>query len=149
INATGPGDTPSRRRIFVCTPKAPAEELPCARRILSSLATRAMRRPVSEKDASIDMLLGFYQSGHALRGFEAGIQYALARILVDPQFIYRFEKQPDGLRAGAVYRISDLELASRLSFFLWSSIPDEELLGLAAKGRLSDAAVLAQQTRRM
>jgi cytochrome c551/c552 len=149
LNPTGPGDTPSRRRIFVCRPAAPAEETPCARRILSSLATRAMRRPVSEKDPSIDMLLGFYQSGHALRGFDAGIQYALARILVDPQFIYRFEKAPDGVRAGTVYRVSDLELASRMSFFLWSSIPDDELLGLAAKGRLSDATVLAQQTRRM
>jgi mono/diheme cytochrome c family protein len=149
LNPTGPGDTPSRRRIFVCAPKAAAEEVACARKILSSLATRAMRRPVSEKDPSVDMLLGFYQSGHALRGFDAGIQYALARILVDPQFIYRFEKVPDGLRAGAVYRVTDLELASRLSFFLWSSMPDEELLGLAAKGRLSDATVLAQQTRRM
>jgi mono/diheme cytochrome c family protein len=149
INATGPGDTPSRRRIFVCTPKAAADEVPCARRILSSLATRAMRHPVSEKDPSVDMLLGFYESGHKLRGFEAGIQYALARILVDPQFIYRFEKEPTGLRAGATYRISDLELASRLSFFLWSSSPDDELLGLAAKGRLSDGTVLAQQTRRM
>jgi len=149
INATGPGDTAARRRIFICRPASTAEEGPCARRILASLATRAMRRPVSEKDASLDMLLGFYESGHALRGFEAGIQYALARILVDPQFIYRFEKQPDGLKAGAVYRISDVELASRLSFFLWSSIPDDELLGLAAKGRLSDASVLAQQTRRM
>jgi hypothetical protein len=149
INATGPGDTPSRRRIFVCIPKSAADEVPCARRILSSLATRAMRRPVSEKDPSVDMLLGFYESGHKLRGFEAGIQYALARILVDPQFIYRFEKEPAGLRAGAVYRISDLELASRLSFFVWSSSPDDELLGLAAKGRLSDATVLAQQTRRM
>ncbi|HEV8398193.1 MAG TPA: DUF1592 domain-containing protein [Vicinamibacterales bacterium] len=156
INATGPGDTPSRRRIFLCTPKAAPEELPCARRILASLATRAMRRPVSEKDPSIDLLLGFYRSGHELRGFEAGIQYALARILVDPQFVYRFEKQPAFAEATAgkplserVYRISDFELASRLSFFLWSSIPDDELLGLAAKGRLSDATVLAQQTRRM
>jgi hypothetical protein len=163
LNATGPGDTPSRRKIFVCNPPSPSglrrdasaaaastsAEIACARRILSSLATRAMRRPVSEQDPAVDMLLGFYESGHTLRGFDAGIQYALARILVDPQFIYRFEKQPAGLRAGAVYRINDLELASRLSFFLWSSIPDEELLGLAAKGRLSDAAVLAQQTRRM
>jgi len=149
INATGPGDTPARRRIFICRPTSAADEIPCARRILSSLATRAMRRPLSEKDPSIDMLLGFYDSGRKLRGFEAGIQYALARILVDPQFIYRFERQPDGLKAGAVYRIGDLELASRLSFFLWSSIPDDELLGLAAKGRLSDATVLAQQTRRM
>ena len=149
INATGPGDTPSRRRIFVCKPASAIDEIPCARRILSSLATRAMRRPVSEKDPSIDMLLGFYKSGHELRGFDAGIQYALARILVDPQFIYRFEKEPTGLKAGAVYRVTDLELASRLSFFLWSSIPDEELLGLAARGRLSDTTVLAQQARRM
>jgi len=149
INATGPGDTPSRRRIFICKPASAAEEVPCARRILASLATRATRRPVSEKDPRIDTLLGFYKSGHELRGFDAGIQYALVRILVDPQFIYRFEKEPAGLKAGAVYRISDVELASRLSFFLWSSIPDDELLGVAAKGRLSDATVLAQQTRRM
>jgi hypothetical protein len=149
INATGPGDTPSRRRIFICRPSAAADEVACARRILSSLATRAMRRPVGEKDPSVDMLLGFYESGHKLRGFEAGIQYALARILVDPQFIYRFERAPANLRAGAVYRISDLELASRLSFFVWSSSPDDELLGLAAKGRLSNPTVLAQQTRRM
>ncbi|HZI80636.1 MAG TPA: DUF1592 domain-containing protein [Vicinamibacterales bacterium] len=163
LNATGPGDTPSRRRIFICRPPSRSalrrdeaststpEETACARRILSSLATRAMRRPVSEKDPSVEMLLGFYASGHKLRGFDAGIQYALARILVDPRFIYRFEKEPAFAKASAraVYRVTDLELASRLSFFLWSSIPDDELLGLAAKGRLSDAAVLAQQTRRM
>ena len=93
--------------------------------------------------------MGFFESGRALRGFETGIQYALARMLVDPQFIFRFERAPANVRAGAVYRISDLELASRLSFFLWSSIPDDELLGLAAKGRLADPAVLEQQTRRM
>ena len=163
LNATGPGDTPSRRRIFICRPPSRSalqrdealtstpEETACARRILASLATRAMRRPVSEKDPSVEMLLGFYASGHKLRGFDAGIQYALARILVDPRFIYRFEKEPAFAKASAraVYRVTDLELASRLSFFLWSSIPDDELLGLAAKGRLSDAAVLAQQTRRM
>jgi cytochrome c551/c552 len=149
LNPTGPGDTPSRRRIFTCRPTAASDEVPCARRILSALATRAMRRPVSQSDPTVDTLLGFFESGRALRGFETGIQYALARVLVDPQFIYRFEKEPAGLRAGAVYRISDLELASRLSFFLWSSIPDEELLGLAAKRRLSDPAVLEQQTRRM
>jgi hypothetical protein len=126
-----------------------SDEVPCARRILSALATRAMRRPVSQTDPAVDTLLGFFESGRTLRGFEAGIQYALARVLVDPQFIYRFEKEPAGLRAGAAYRISDLELASRLSFFLWSSIPDEELLGLAAKRRLADPAVLEQQTRRM
>jgi hypothetical protein len=123
--------------------------VPCARQIVSALATRALRKPVNENDPMIETLLGFFESGRTLRGFEAGIQYALARVLVDPQFIYRFERAPMGLRAGAVYRISDLELASRLSFFLWSSIPDEELLGLAAKGRLADPTVLEQQTRRM
>jgi mono/diheme cytochrome c family protein len=174
LNATGPGDTPSRRRIFICAPPSRtalrrdesadaasaresrrsspdvgASEVGCARRILSSLATQAMRRPVGEKDPTVDMLLGFYESGRTLRGFEAGIQYALARILVDPRFIYRFETEPAGLRAGSVYRVGDVELASRLSFFLWSTIPDAELLGLAAKGRLSEPAVLAQQARRM
>jgi hypothetical protein len=149
LNPTGPGDTPSRRRIFSCRPATPADEVPCARQIVSALATRALRKPVNENDPMIETLLGFFESGRTLRGFEAGIQYALARVLVDPQFIYRFERAPTGLRAGAVYRISDLELASRLSFFLWSSIPDEELLGLAAKGRLADPTVLEQQTRRM
>jgi cytochrome c551/c552 len=153
FNPTGPGDTPSRRRIFTCRPAATSDEVPCARRILSALATRAMRRPVSQSDPAVDTLLGFFESGRALRGFETGIQYALARVLVDPQFIYRFEKEPASAKASAgkpaVYRISDLELASRLSFFLWSSIPDEELLGLAAKRRLADPAVLEQQTRRM
>jgi mono/diheme cytochrome c family protein len=149
LNPTGPGDTPSRRRIFSCRPATPAQEVPCARQILSALATRALRKPVNGNDPMIETFLGFFESGRTLRGFEAGIQYALARVLVDPQFIYRFERAPTGLRAGAVYRISDLELASRLSFFLWSSIPDEELLGLAAKGRLADPTVLEQQTRRM
>jgi len=149
LNPTGPGDTPSRRRIFSCRPATPADEVPCARQIVSALATRALRKPVNENDPTIETLLGFFESGRKLRGFESGIQYALARVLVDPQFIYRFERAPTGLRAGAVYRISDLELASRLSFFLWSSIPDEELLGLAAKGRLADPTVLEQQTRRM
>ena len=95
------------------------------------------------------MLLGFYESGHDLRGFEAGVQYALARLLVDPQFVFRFEHEPANLPVGAVYRVSDLELASRLSFFLWSSLPDDELLNVAAAGRLRDRAVLEQQTRRM
>ena len=169
---TGPGDTPSRRRIFVCRPASSTDELPpasanatarsrrsspessasedgCARRILARLATRGFRRPVAETDPAIDTLLGFYQSGHELRGFEAGIQYALARLLVDPQFIFRFEREPANLPVGAVYRVSDLELASRLSFFLWSSVPDEELLTVAASGRLRDRAVLERQTRRM
>jgi hypothetical protein len=115
-----------------------------------ALATRAFRRPISEKDASVDTLMGFFESGRTLRGFETGIQYALARVLVDPQFIYRFERQPAVASAKAPsYRISDIELASRLSFFLWSSIPDDELLRAAASGKLDDPVVLEQQTRRM
>jgi mono/diheme cytochrome c family protein len=149
LNATGPGDTPSRRTIFVCTPGPSVQEEACARTILAKLATRALRRPVTERDATVTMLMGFFASGRTLRGFETGIQYALARLLVDPQFIYRFERAPATVRAGAAYRVSDLELASRLSFFLWSSIPDEELLRVAASGRLDDPAVLEQQTRRM
>jgi mono/diheme cytochrome c family protein len=148
LNPTGPGDTPSRRRIFTCTP-ASGDGRTCARQILAGLATRAFRRPVGGDAPAIDILMDFYESGRELRGFDAGIQYALARILVDPQFIYRFERAPAGLAAGAVYRISDPELASRLSFFLWSSIPDDELLAAAAAGRLADPAVLDQQTRRM
>ena len=149
LNPTGPGDTPSRRKIFVCTPGPNVPDEPCARSILARLATRALRRPVSEKDATIAMLMEFFESGRRLRGFEAGVQYALARLLVDPQFVYRFERAPATVRPGAVYRISDLELASRLSFFLWSSIPDEELIRVAASGRLDDPAVLEQQTRRL
>ena len=168
LKPTGPGDTPSRRKIFVCRP-APAEEIACARQILSTVATRAYRRPVTEKDAAVNTLLEFFESGRKLRGFETGIQYALARVLVDPQFIYRFERAPafarasasaeatadkpvgqgGAAKAGTTYRLSDLELASRLSFFLWSSIPDDELLRVAAAGRLRDATVLEQQTRRM
>jgi len=149
FDATGPGDTPSRRRIFSCRPATADDELPCARRILAGVATRAFRRPVAPADPDIDLLLPFYESGRALRGFETGVQYALARILVDPRFIFRFEREPAGLVAGGAYRVSDLELASRLAFFLWSSIPDEELLRVAAENRLGDPTVLERQTRRM
>ena len=149
LNPTGPGDTPSRRRIFTCRPGPGVQEDACARTILAKLATRALRRPISERDSTITMLMDFFESGRKLRGFETGVQYALARLLVDPQFIYRFERSPATVRAGAVYRISDLELASRLSFFLWSSIPDEELIRVAASGRLDVPAVLEQQVRRM
>jgi hypothetical protein len=149
FNSTGPGDTPSRRKLLICKPEAPSQEAACARTILSTLATRAFRRPVSEKDATIDTLMGFFEAGRTLRGFETGIQYALARVLVDPQFIYRFERVPAGVKPGSAYRISDLELASRLSFFLWSSSPDDELLRVAASGRLDEPAVLEQQTRRL
>jgi len=149
FDATGPGDTPSRQRIFSCRPAAPADELPCARQILAGLATRAFRRPVDPSDPAIDLLVPFYETGLELRGFDTGVQYALARILVDPQFIFRFEREPAGLVADEAYAVSDIELASRLSFFLWSSIPDDELLRVAAADDLSNPAVLEAQTRRM
>jgi mono/diheme cytochrome c family protein len=145
----GPGDTPSRRAIFVCRPARAADEAACAHRILARLASRAYRRPVAERDAAVDMLLEFYKSGHDLRGFETGIQYALARVLVDPRFVFRFEREPANLAAGAIYRIDNLELASRLSFFLWSSVPDEALLSAARAGTLTTPAVLERETRRM
>ena len=153
---TGAGDTPSRRRIFVCRPAgesgrpaAREDDLACAREILSALATRAFRQPVTAADPAMGILLDFYHAGRDAGTFETGIQHALARILVDPRFIFRMEHVPAGLPAGAVYRLTDFELASRLSFFLWSSIPDDALLDLAAAGRLSDPAVLEAETRRM
>ncbi len=147
-NPTGPGETPSRKKIFVCR-AASRDETPCARRTLAALATRAWRRPVPERDPSIDILMGFYTSGRELRGFDTGIQYALARVLVDPRFIFRFEREPAQSPAGAIYRLDNFELASRLSFFLWSSVPDEELLAAAKAGTLTTPAVLERQTRRM
>jgi len=148
FNPSGPGDTPSRRRIFICRPSAGEDELPCAKTILSTLATRAYRRPLTDSD--MEKLLSFYQGGRNEGGnFDYGIEMALARVLVGVDFVFRFEKEPASVTAGAAYRISDLELASRLSFFLWSSIPDDELLNLAVHGKLHEPAVLAQQTRRM
>ena len=145
---SGISDTPSRRRVFVCTPKTAAEETPCARQIVSTLARRAFRR--TPTDADVDPLLTFYQQEKKRTGtFEAGIEMALRRILADPEFIFRFEPTPAGIAPKAPYRISDTELASRLSFFLWSSIPDEELLKLAIDGRLHQPAVLEKQARRM
>ena len=147
FDPTGPGDTPSRRRIFVCRPAGEADAEPCAREILGTLARRAYRRPVT--DADVETLLQFYRSGYSEGGFERGIQEGLARLLVSPQFLFRIERDPAQLAAGGVYEISDLELASRLSFFLWSSIPDDELLDIAADGRLRDPGVLGAQVRRM
>src|SRR5687768_11599713 len=144
---TGPGDSPSRRRIFVCRPASAAEELPCARRILSTLARRAYRRPVNETD--VRDLLPFYEQGRKEGSFDLGIQKALERLLVSSQFLFRIEREPLTVAAGTAYRVSDLELASRLSFFIWSSIPDDELLDVAAAGRLKDLKVLEQQVRRM
>ena len=145
---SGPGSTPSRRRIFVCSPAQPADEVPCAKQILRKLATRAFRQPVKEDDPSMETLLGFYEQGRAESTFENGIRRALARVLIDPRFVFRMEHVP-AISAGAPYRLNDLELATRLSFFLWSSIPDDELLNLAIAGKLSNPAVLEQQTRRM
>jgi hypothetical protein len=146
-NVKGTGDTPSRARIFACKPASPADEDSCAQHILSNLAHRAFRHPVV--DADLQELMGFYRSGRNTGTFEDGIESALQRILVDPEFLFRIERDPPQVAAGTGYRISDLELASRLSFFLWSSIPDEQLLDLAEHNKLSAPAVLEQQVRRM
>ena len=147
LSPTGLGDTPSRRRIFTCTPADATREAACARSILRTLARRAFRQPIA--DADLATLMGFYDTGRKQGRFDAGIEGALARILIDPRFIFRFEGEPVSAAAGRSYRITDLELASRLSFFLWSSIPDEELLGVAEKGLLHQPTVLETQTRRM
>jgi len=147
MNPTGPGNTPSRQKTFSCTPASTADELPCARQILEDLAYRAYRRPVSEK--SIETLMSFYRDGRELRDFDTGIQYALARILVDPMFVFRFEEEPENLQPGESYTIAPYELASRLSFFIWSSIPDDELLAVADSGELTEPDVLEAQIQRM
>jgi mono/diheme cytochrome c family protein len=149
FNARGPGDTPSRRRLYVCTPKAAAEEAACAAKILNTLATRAYRRPVPATGAEMDTLLGFYRTGRETGSFDAGIQRAVARVLVDPNFLFRFEREPANVAPGAPFRLTDLELASRLSFFLWSSVPDDELRETAVRGQLRNPAVLEQQVRRL
>jgi mono/diheme cytochrome c family protein len=146
-NSKGVGETPSRRKIFVCRPANSADELPCASKILSRLARSAYRRPVTQGETQA--LLNLYQVGRKDGGFETGIGMALQRILVSPEFLFRIELDPANVAAGTAYRISDLELASRLSFFLWSSVPDNQLLNLAAAGKLKEPAVLEQQVRRM
>ncbi|HXG46977.1 MAG TPA: DUF1592 domain-containing protein [Methylomirabilota bacterium] len=179
-NSTGPGDTPSRRRIFVCYPASPSgnergsgasirgedqsrhpttapgvakagaeasDAEPCAEQILATLMRRAYRRPVTPDDLARPMQ--FYRDVSALEGFEAGIEAALAAVLVSPEFLFRIERDPPGIAPGTVYRISDLELASRLSFFLWGSIPDDELLAVAERGQLHKPRVLEKQVRRM
>jgi hypothetical protein len=158
FNATGPGDTPSRRRIFVCRPAAgpksrrssqeiSANEVGCAERILSSLARRAYRAPVEPLD--MQRVMKLYREGRRNSTFEAGIETALQRILAAPKFVFRVERDLPNATPGTPYRISDVELASRLSFFLWSSIPDEELLKVAEAGKLREPAVLEAQVRRM
>jgi len=130
FQATGPGDTPSRQRVFICHPTAPGDEDACARRILSQLLHRAYRRPTNQADLAAPMK--FFAAGRRAGGFDVGIERALAAILVNPNFLFRIERQPAGAPANQPYQISDFELASRLSFFLWSSIPDDELLETAA-----------------
>jgi hypothetical protein len=147
LQATGSGDTPSRRRIFTCKPAGAAEETSCARKILSTLARRAYRGPVAATD--MDSLMGFYETGRKKGGFEGGVQNALHVILATPRFLFRSEADPASVTPGQIYRIDDLALASRLSFFLWSSIPDDELLTLAEQGKLKDTTVLNVQVKRM
>ncbi len=147
FNATGLGDTESRRRIFSCHPQSKAQERGCAEKILVDMASRAFRAPRQLGDLAD--IMRFYERGHDEGGFEAGIQQALARILIDPRFLFRFEAQPGDVASGTHYTVTDVELASRLSFFLWSSIPDPQLLDLAVKNELHRPEVLAAQVRRM
>jgi Protein of unknown function (DUF1592)/Protein of unknown function (DUF1588)/Protein of unknown function (DUF1585)/Protein of unknown function (DUF1587)/Protein of unknown function (DUF1595)/Planctomycete cytochrome C len=147
FDAKGSGDTPSRRKIFTCHPNAGGEEMPCARKIISTLATHTYREPITDSD--LETLLGFYQEGRNKGNFENGIELALRRMLASPQFIFRFERDPGNVAPASNYRISDLDLASRLSFFLWSSVPDDELIRLASQGKMKNPVVLEQQVRRM
>jgi mono/diheme cytochrome c family protein len=144
---SGRGVTASRSKIFTCEPKSAKEESACAKTILTALTRRAFRRPV--KDADVQPLLAFYEKGRAASDFSTGIQQALEAMLVSPDFLFRIEQDPSRYTAGKAYPVSDIELASRLSFFLWSSIPDDQLLDLAERGRLRNATVLQQQVQRM
>ncbi|MEE8115926.1 MAG: DUF1592 domain-containing protein, partial [Gemmatimonadales bacterium] len=145
--AAGVSDTPSRREIFTCRPTSPEEERPCAEEIVSRLGTRAYRRPIEANELAD--LMDFYEDGAANGGFELGIRTSLEAMLASPHFVFRFEKTPAGAAPGESYRISDLDLASRLSFFLWASPPDGELIALASAGELSNPPVFEQQVRRM
>lgn len=147
FNIAGPGKSASRQRIFVCSPASVAGEDVCAHKILSTLARRAFRRPVTEAD--LGPLMNIYHAGRAESTFDDGIELALRAILVSPDFLFRVERDPADSLPGSVHRISDIELASRLSFFLWSSIPDDQLLTLAEQGKLQDPAVLEQQVKRL
>jgi hypothetical protein len=147
FNISGVSDTPTRQKIFVCRPDDAGDEDGCARQIVETLATRAYRRPLDREQLST--LMDFYAQGRAGRNFEAGIEMALRRILASPEFVFRFERVAAGAQPGTAYRLNDVELASRLSFFLWSSIPDDELLALAVGNRLHEPSVLRRQVRRM
>jgi len=147
FKGTVPEDTPSRRRIFTCRPASIRDEEPCARKIISTMARRAFRRPVVDGD--VQPLLDVFKEGRSARDFDAGIELALEALLSSPSFLMVVEREPADARQGTAYRLSDLELASRLSFFIWNSIPDDELVDLAARGTLQDPGVLAKQARRM
>jgi hypothetical protein len=147
FNVEGPGHTATRDKIFICHPSGSADEMGCAEKILSNLAHHAYRRPITADD--MPQLLALYKEGAANGGFEAGVRLALQKILVSPEFLFRAEVDPPTAAPGSVYRVSDVELASRLSFFLWSSIPDDELLAIAEKGQLHDPAVRKAQVKRM
>jgi hypothetical protein len=153
FNATGVSDTPSRRRLFVCRPSTSSGQVPtreeaaCAKRIVSTLARRAYRRPVTEAD--VTSLMSFYDAGRREGSFDQGVELATRAVLVSPKFVFRVERDPAGVTPGSPYRMSDVDLASRVSFFLWSSIPDDELLDLASRGQLNKPAVLDAQVRRM
>ena len=140
-------ESPSRRRLFVCQPTSASDETACAKKILSTLARRAYRRPPTTED--VQTLVRFYQTARAAHGFDAGIRAGVERVLVSPDFLFRIEADPSDVAPGKAYRLSDLELASRLSFCLWSSIPDDELLDVAVRGKLHDATVFERQVRRM
>ncbi|HUF63517.1 MAG TPA: DUF1592 domain-containing protein [Verrucomicrobiales bacterium] len=142
-----PGDSPSRRRIFVAEPVSPEEEEDCARTILANLLRRAWRRPVNGED--VERVLPFFREGRESESFDAGIEAALSAVLVSREFLFRVETDPEGLQPGTPYPVSDIELASRLSFFLWSSIPDDELLALAERGELTKPEVMEKQALRM
>jgi cytochrome c551/c552 len=143
---TGISETPSRQKIFSCRPTVPAEERPCARQIISRLGGEAYRRPLSEDE--LDRLMPFYESGRS-RGFEQGIRAGLETILASPYFVFRLEREPGAAKPGGSYRVADADLASRLSFFLWGTLPDQELASIANQGKLSAPGVLEKQARRM
>ena len=148
INPTGVSETPSRKRIFICRPGNGVDEVACAKRILGNLARKSYRRPVTEKDT--EQLLTFFQKGkNEGKTFDSGIEAGIQLILASPEFLFRFEPDPPSVAVNSVYRVNDLELASRLSFFLWSTIPDDQLINLASQGKLKDPAVLEQQVKRM
>jgi hypothetical protein len=147
FRAEGPGETPSRHRIFICKPNEQSDEDACARTILATLARRAYRRPVN--DADLRKPMDLYRSARSEEGFDAGIEMGLSAILVNPQFLFRIETEPPGVAPKTAYRVPDIGLASRLSFFLWSSVPDDELLDLAERGDLSKPLVLERQVHRM